>query len=297
MPLFKKIFFSSIIFFVFLLILEGLLSLTPLILGFSQRGAYDQILKGGSTIICLGDSVTYGYGLEPEESWPKQLESSIQKKGAQVSVINRAVSGMDSTEALQREARIIQDIASKGSRPVVLLMIGHNDLAGQGWRQWKASPKEVSETSTVAPPRLWRIMRWATSQPEASSWSNPERESRLKSNIKKLGTKITDAGGQLYILTYLLPGTAKETNPRYAKDVDLSRALQGKGNDIMRTLSKEEENLRLIDVHASIDTPTKWNSVWFQDHIHPTAMSSGLIAQSVQRHLVSYGELPVSVLD
>ena len=296
MPTIKKLVFTTIVFFLFLLVLEGLLSLTPLLLGFSQRGAYDHIMKGGSTIICLGDSVTYGYGLEPHESWPKQLEASLQNNGADIKVINRAVSGMDSTEALQRETRTIQDIAKKGSRPIVLLMIGHNDLAGQGWRQWSAPHKEITKSPITSPPRLWRIFRWVTDQPEPSSWSNPDREKRLTKNIIALHNNIQTVGGQLYILTYLLPGNAQKSNPQYRKDIELSRSLQGKGNDIMRTLTKDGTNMLLIDVDRTIDTPQEWNPVWFQDHIHPTAMASGLIAESVQRHLVSYGEFPISVL-
>ena len=94
-------------------------------MGFDQRGSYDKILAGGSTIVCLGDSVTYGYGLAKTESWPAQLQSKIQDRtNATLSVINRAVSGMDSNEALQREKHTIQKIAASKSRPIVLLMIG-----------------------------------------------------------------------------------------------------------------------------------------------------------------------------
>jgi lysophospholipase L1-like esterase len=294
--MFKKIIFTSVTFLLFLIVLEVMLALTPLILGFTQGGSYERILNGGTTIICLGDSVTYGYGLEANESWPTQLKQRLHAKGAQISVFNRGLSGMDSTEIIQRELHIIKNIAKKGSRLVVLVMIGHNDLAGRGWRQWSAPNKDSPGKTSLPPPRLWRIFRWATSTQENSSWRNPKKESLLKSNILLLSQEIQKLNGQVYLLTYLLPGTAEKTNPRYASDISLSRALQGRGNDIMRSLSNEYSTLRLIDIDTSIQTPKEWDPAWFQDHIHPTAPASLEISASVQRHLVSYGELPISVL-
>ena len=296
MPVYKKIFYSIFTLFFFALLLEGILALIPLVLGFQQRGAYEHILQGGTAIITLGDSVTYGYGLKTTESWPSQLEASLHTKGAQVSVINRAVSGMDSTEAVQREIRTIEEIAAKGTRPVVLVMLGHNDLAGPGWRQWSAPTKESADQNTIAPPRLWRIFRWATTNKTPSTWSNPQKESVLQENILRLEQEVQKVGGQIYLLTYLLPGTAEKSNPMHKDDIALSRALQGRGNDILRTLCSTHESLRLIDIDSSVVAPTEWEATWFQDHIHPTAYASTEIAISVQRHLVSYGEFPLTVL-
>lgn len=296
MPVYKKIFFSVITFFLFVLLLEGILALIPLVLGFQQRGAYDHILKGGTAIITLGDSVTYGYGLKPTESWPSQLERKLQSKGAHVSVINRAVSGMDSTEAVQREVKTIQDIANRGTRPVVLVMLGHNDLAGPGWRQWSAPTAETAQKESTTPPRLWRIFRWATTNKTTSTWSNPQKESVLKENILHLEQEVQRIGGRVYLLTYLLPGTAESSNPMHIEDIALSRSLQGRGNDIIRTLCSTNTSLGLIDIEMSVIAPMEWDATWFQDHIHPTALASEEIAISVQRHLVSYGEFPLSVL-
>jgi hypothetical protein len=140
------------------------------------------------------------------------------------------------------------------------------------------------------------VFRWATTKQEPSSWRNPQKEAVLRSNINRLNSALQELGGQLYLLTYLLPGTAEKSNPRYKADISLSRALQGRGNDIMRALSKEDSSLRLIDIDDSIETPNEWSAHWFQDHIHPTASASADIGISVQKHLVSYGELPISVL-
>ena len=40
-------------------------------------------------------------------------------------------------------------------------------------------------------------------------------------------------------MTYLLPGSSETVSPKYAKDVELSRSIQGAGNQIIREISKE----------------------------------------------------------
>ena len=290
----KKVLFSTVVFACFLLLVEGLLATIPFALGFQQRGRYDQILQGGTTIVCLGDSVTYGYGLAPHESWPARLQSSLREAGAQITVINRAVAGTDSQEARTTNLPEIQKLTEKTPRVIVLLMIGHNDLAGAGWRKW-SSKSEAEESPIAVPPRLFRVFRWATSAPPKSTWSNPEREETLKQNIVELHRSLQEMDVQLYLLTYLLPGEGTDNAPGYAQDIALSRALQGKGNEILRALSRTQ-SIPLIDIESSLDSPPQWDPVWFSDHIHPSAYGSQQIATAVQKYLVSYGELPVSTL-
>ncbi|MDD2654835.1 MAG: arylesterase [Candidatus Omnitrophica bacterium] len=51
----------------------------------------------GKNIICFGDSLTYGYGVQPSESYPAVLE-----KMTEIPVINAGIDGDTSTEALKR---------------------------------------------------------------------------------------------------------------------------------------------------------------------------------------------------
>ncbi|MEC7986321.1 MAG: GDSL-type esterase/lipase family protein, partial [Myxococcota bacterium] len=184
---FKKLVFSGLIFSVFLILLEGVLSLIPTMLGFDQRGSYEKILSGGSTIITLGDSVTYGYGLPKDASWPSQLQRKIQTRTqGSMLVVNRAVSGMNSAEALQRERHTIEKIAQSKSRPIVLLMIGHNDLTGAGWRQWSVKNEKIESNRVRPPPRLWRILRWASDvskKEEKINWKDPTVQKTLEKNV------------------------------------------------------------------------------------------------------------------
>lgn len=46
-----------------------------------------------TTILALGDSLTAGYGLPPDEAFPVKLEAALKAKGHNVRIINAGVSG------------------------------------------------------------------------------------------------------------------------------------------------------------------------------------------------------------
>ena len=55
-------------------------------------------------IAALGDSLTQGYGLPPEDGLVPQLEGWLQSRGADVTVINAGVSGDTTAGGLARIA-------------------------------------------------------------------------------------------------------------------------------------------------------------------------------------------------
>lgn len=73
----------------------------------------------GDTIICFGDSLTYGTGASKGMDYPSQLSKMIAGP-----VINAGVSGDTTARALQRLAR---DVLAK-SPNLVMLTLGGNDL-------------------------------------------------------------------------------------------------------------------------------------------------------------------------
>jgi acyl-CoA thioesterase-1 len=73
-------------------------------------------------VLALGDSLTAGYGLAREDSFPQQLENSLVSSGYPVTVINAGVSGDTSAGGL---ARLEWSIAENPQ--IVLLELGAND--------------------------------------------------------------------------------------------------------------------------------------------------------------------------
>ena len=63
----------------------------------------NHINANSNTVLFLGDSLTEGYGLNKEEAYPKLVQDLILKKlKKEVSIINGAVSGSTTNDALAR---------------------------------------------------------------------------------------------------------------------------------------------------------------------------------------------------
>ena len=73
-------------------------------------------------LLVLGDSLSAGYGLQPAEAFPAQLEQALRAAGYAVRVINAGVSGDTSAGGLSRLEWALTD------RPhMVLVELGGND--------------------------------------------------------------------------------------------------------------------------------------------------------------------------
>ena len=74
------------------------------------------------TIVCFGDSITAGYGLEASQSYPSALGRMLSKRGYPYRVINQGVSGNTTKDAVARVGSVV------ALHPeVVVLEIGGND--------------------------------------------------------------------------------------------------------------------------------------------------------------------------
>jgi acyl-CoA thioesterase I len=74
------------------------------------------------TILAFGDSLTAGYGVKFNESFPAQLQMALQAKGHKVQVINAGVSGETTAGGLER-----LDWTLQPKPDGVILELGAND--------------------------------------------------------------------------------------------------------------------------------------------------------------------------
>ena len=98
------------------------LTAVVIFLGYRIFIAPPQVKEGSipyNTIICFGDSLTYGTGANPGKDYPSQLSKMIDKP-----VINAGVPGDTTARALKRLQR---DVLAR-SPDVVLITLGGNDL-------------------------------------------------------------------------------------------------------------------------------------------------------------------------
>ena len=76
-----------------------------------------------NTIVVLGDSLSAGYGVKYDESWPSLLEQSIKNNNIDFGVINAGISGDTTSGGLYRLPKLLSEHKPK----IVILELGGND--------------------------------------------------------------------------------------------------------------------------------------------------------------------------
>jgi lysophospholipase L1-like esterase len=98
---------------------------------------------GRPRIACFGDSITFGYGVSDDESYPSQLGPLL---GAEV--VNAGVTGYSSFQAVGLAKRVLPEV-----RPdVALLLVGWNDGNHRPVddREWARRVGEAARTEALA---------------------------------------------------------------------------------------------------------------------------------------------------
>jgi len=91
------------------------------------------------TILCFGNSITAGYGLDPDLAYPGVLEQILEKNGYNYKVINAGLSGETSAGGLTRIDWILQNKID-----VFILELGANDgLRGLPLVQTKSNLQSI----------------------------------------------------------------------------------------------------------------------------------------------------------
>ena len=92
------------------------LIVVALLLGVDAAGAEEPV------IVVLGDSLTAGLGLLPDEAYPVLLEQRLRREGFAYRVVNAGVSGDTTAAGLRRVEWVLR------SRPaIVIVALGAND--------------------------------------------------------------------------------------------------------------------------------------------------------------------------
>ncbi len=129
------------VFFIGTLAVLLLLELSLFIIGYihHKKALYDkriiQSSKYTHTILCLGDSFTYGLGALREENMPSQLQRLLDKKfdEGHIEVINRGIGGYNTTRVLGDLNGNIETIQPE----IILLLVGNaNHWNFQGYNTY-----------------------------------------------------------------------------------------------------------------------------------------------------------------
>lgn len=97
------------------------------VLAFAFIGMVSSIPRADAmTILCLGDSLTEGYGVKPTEAWPALLETDLKETFKDIKVINAGISGATTASGPSRMKWHLKNI-TKNPIDLMILALGAND--------------------------------------------------------------------------------------------------------------------------------------------------------------------------
>ena len=139
--------------------------------------------------------------------------------------------------------------------PVVLCMVGHNDLMA-----WAKGPIQGIEQQTArqgpqnlgSGPRLLRLLSWF-----GAAWNEEvphanvlaEWEEAFKTTLGKAQTRVLAAKGHFIMLTYLVPGEP-EGNSRQSLQIQATRRAQ---LDAASDSGPYDPNIFIDNIHLSVE--------------------------------------------
>lgn len=93
-----------------------------------------------NTILIVGDSLSAGYGIKIEQSWPNLLQQKIDQSEFDIKVHNASISGQTSSEGLRQIDQLLQLTQPK----LVVLALGANDgLRGLSLDQMQSNLQSI----------------------------------------------------------------------------------------------------------------------------------------------------------
>jgi lysophospholipase L1-like esterase len=128
------------------------------------------------TILCAGDSSTFGYNVDSEETYPRQLEKLLRERhpNANISVVNGGVPGWTWVQG----TRFLEDFGLKLEPEAVIASYGTNDRFWRAWRTDREYMDDLEDPQYImkrAVSRLGsvRLARWLFGSPDATREHSP----------------------------------------------------------------------------------------------------------------------------
>jgi len=293
-PITRRVLYSAVVFAGFLLLLEGALALLPRLL--VDNDAAELAAGAAGTVVCVGDSVTAGVGIPQGQAWPDHLSLLLARHD--IALLRAATPGAQIGSGLA-DATALVSALPEDTRPIVLVMLGHNDALrwDPGARRGFERHRRAAEAGEGGPesawqPRLVRIVRWGWGALQQQGPAVRDGAlTTLSAHLDPLRDAAEARGGQVVLLTYLVPGQpSAELDADLAEVISAARLAQAGVNAAIRRTAADE-GLALIDIESAVAVGAVWDLADFVDHIHLSPQSSARVADVVHRRLKRAGAL------
>ncbi len=107
---------------------------------------------GAPTILCVGDSHTYGTSLPEEKSYPAQLENELSERGIQANVVNMGIPGQNTSEL----RRALPELLERYDPDIVLVLI----CANNDWNRTDLLWSDLQDGKLEPGSRTWLLKAW-----------------------------------------------------------------------------------------------------------------------------------------
>ena len=168
-----------------------------LIIGYFINSEDINAQEAHKTILCFGNSITAGYGLDPDLAYPNILEQILKANGLNYKVINAGLSGETSAGGLTRIDWILQNRID-----VFILELGANDgLRGLPLIQTKSNLQSIIQKVKKKYPEAQIVIAGMMKSKRLGNCSlNWSRLARLL--VKNCGLNATEAQATTNTMMY-----------------------------------------------------------------------------------------------
>lgn len=256
--------------------------------GLRAEGPLETKKPGAIRIVCLGDSVTFGYRVPPvwperptdyDPTWlpyPRLLEKSLRaaNPGREVEVINLAVPGYTSHQGLAWLGRDINTL----NPDLIIASFGWNDVSFSD-----APDRETIKTTSTAVVLRWLInhsqafahmTKWLSSRKQGSPVQSGRQsaprvsEQEYLDNMNSIVSLARERGAGVIVVA--APYRDKVTNPPEAElMVRYRKALRAE---------MQRRRIAFLEITELTDAAYPSNEGWFGELIHPNHMGHRLMA-------------------
>ena len=117
---------------------------------FSLLLSYSVVAQENKTILFFGDSISAGYGLEPQQAFPALIQDKVDSLGMNYEIINGGLSGETSAGGLRRINWVLQR-----NIDVMVLELGGNDgLRGIDLSSTKQNLQQIIDRAKANNPNM-----------------------------------------------------------------------------------------------------------------------------------------------
>jgi lysophospholipase L1-like esterase len=217
-------------------------------------------------VLALGDSCTFGLGVQDGETWPAQLEGVLQVSGLDVEVINAGVPGYSAYQG----RRLFETRGLALEPDLVLVTFGFND-ADTGMPRSDFETAEALKNRTAVPflsgSRLAEALRGLVVRPQPAGPKRPRLSpAEMLETLDGIKRLCDMRGIAMIVVIWPYEGQVRQNAPDYVlHQQTLARFCQERG----------VEGVDLINAFVRAGGPL------FLDHIHADARGCRVTAESL----------------